>query len=95
MIPVRYLNLHEYQSKVLMAKHGIDVQKFYVTEKSSEVTQLVNKLSQYLTTHCTTAFSIYLSDCSEVVVKAQILAGGRGKGVFTSGLKGGVQVTKR
>lgn len=33
--------------------------------------------------------------CSEVVVKAQILAGGRGKGEFTSGLKGGVKVTKR
>lgn len=38
---------------------------------------------------------VCLSDCSEVVVKAQILAGGRGKGEFTSGLKGGVQVTKR
>lgn len=30
----------------------------------------------------------------EVVVKAQILAGGRGKGVFSSGLQGGVKVTK-
>ncbi|XP_063709563.1 succinate--CoA ligase [GDP-forming] subunit beta, mitochondrial [Culicoides brevitarsis] len=29
----------------------------------------------------------------EYVVKAQILAGGRGKGVFDSGLKGGVQIT--
>ena len=33
-------------------------------------------------------------DVSEVVVKAQILAGGRGKGMFSSGLKGGVVVTK-
>lgn len=31
---------------------------------------------------------------SEVVLKAQILAGGRGKGTFSSGLKGGVKVTK-
>jgi succinyl-CoA synthetase beta subunit len=31
---------------------------------------------------------------SEVVVKAQILAGGRGKGTFSSGFQGGVQVTK-
>lgn len=38
---------------------------------------------------------INTSDCPEVVVKAQILAGGRGKGEFTSGLQGGVQVTKR
>jgi len=36
-----------------------------------------------------------MADCEEVVIKAQILAGGRGKGEFTSGLKGGVQVTKR
>ena len=30
----------------------------------------------------------------EVVLKAQILAGGRGKGEFSSGLKRGVRVTK-
>ncbi|XP_006770017.1 PREDICTED: succinyl-CoA ligase [GDP-forming] subunit beta, mitochondrial, partial [Myotis davidii] len=30
----------------------------------------------------------------EIVLKAQILAGGRGKGVFSSGLKGGVHLTK-
>ena len=30
----------------------------------------------------------------EVVVKAQVLAGGRGKGVFSSGLKGEVKVTQ-
>ncbi len=29
-----------------------------------------------------------------MVLKAQIMAGGRGKGVFSSGLKGGVKVTK-
>ena len=46
-MPVRHLNLHEYQSKALMAEHGIDVQKFYVTKSPSEVAQLVNKLSQY------------------------------------------------
>ena len=30
----------------------------------------------------------------ELVIKAQILAGGRGKGTFDSGLKGGVRLTK-
>jgi succinyl-CoA synthetase beta subunit len=30
----------------------------------------------------------------ELVIKAQILAGGRGKGTFDSGLKGGVKLTK-
>ena len=34
------------------------------------------------------------SDAKEIVLKAQILAGGRGKGVFDSGLKGGVHLTK-
>ncbi|KAL9879728.1 succinyl-coenzyme A synthetase beta subunit, GDP-forming [Glossina fuscipes fuscipes] len=32
-------------------------------------------------------------DCPEYVVKAQILAGGRGKGVFDNGFKGGVHIT--
>lgn len=35
-----------------------------------------------------------LVDAAEMVVKAQVLTGGRGKGYFTSGLKGGVQLTK-
>lgn len=35
-----------------------------------------------------------LSDAKEIVLKAQILAGGRGKGMFDSGLKGGVHLTK-
>uniref|UniRef100_A0AAX7UP12 Succinate-CoA ligase subunit beta n=1 Tax=Astatotilapia calliptera TaxID=8154 RepID=A0AAX7UP12_ASTCA len=33
-------------------------------------------------------------NAKEIVLKAQILAGGRGKGVFDSGLKGGVHLTK-
>lgn len=32
-------------------------------------------------------------DAKEFVLKAQILAGGRGKGTFTSGLQGGVHLT--
>lgn len=39
---------------------------------------------------------LYIStDCPEYVVKAQILAGGRGKGVFENGFKGGVHLTKK
>lgn len=30
----------------------------------------------------------------ELVIKAQILAGGRGRGTFSSGLQGGVKLTK-
>ena len=32
---------------------------------------------------------------NEYVIKAQILAGGRGKGVFSNGYKGGVKLTKK
>ncbi|XP_030793299.1 succinate--CoA ligase [GDP-forming] subunit beta, mitochondrial [Rhinopithecus roxellana] len=35
-----------------------------------------------------------IGNAKEIVLKAQILAGGRGKGVFNSGLKGGVHLTK-
>lgn len=34
-------------------------------------------------------------EAEEYVVKAQILAGGRGKGHFSSGLQGGVKLTKK
>lgn len=30
---------------------------------------------------------------NDLVIKAQILAGGRGKGTFDSGMKGGVKMT--
>ena len=39
---------------------------------------------------------IFVVDCClQLVVKSQILAGGRGLGTFKSGFKGGVHVTKR
>ena len=40
-------------------------------------------------------FCFQFLDVDEYVVKAQILAGGRGKGTFSSGLKGGVKLTKK
>lgn len=33
-------------------------------------------------------------DADEYVIKAQVLAGGRGRGRFDNGFKGGVQITK-
>lgn len=37
-------------------------------------------------------YNVVIGGCAgfDFVVKAQILAGGRGKGVFTNGFKGGV-----
>ena len=77
MVPVRHLNLHEYQSKQLMEKYNINVQRFKMAKDPEEAERAVKELG-----------------VKEVVLKAQILAGGRGKGVFSSGLKGGVKVTQ-
>lgn len=39
-------------------------------------------------------YSIYVVELgTDLVIKAQILAGGRGKGTFDTGLKGGVKMT--
>ncbi|XP_075430393.1 succinate--CoA ligase [GDP-forming] subunit beta, mitochondrial [Ascaphus truei] len=72
----RWLNLQEYQSKKLMADHGVTVQRFFVADTASDAFEAAKKLK-----------------AREIVLKAQILAGGRGKGVFDSGLKGGVHLT--
>ncbi|XP_013779210.2 succinate--CoA ligase [GDP-forming] subunit beta, mitochondrial-like [Limulus polyphemus] len=75
-VPIRWLNLHEYQSKQLMADNGINVQRFKVAGTRDEAEEISKTL-----------------DVKEFVIKAQILAGGRGKGTFSSGLQGGVKLT--
>jgi len=77
---VRRLNLQEFSSKELMEKHGLAVQRFKVAESDAEGVEG----AQYLLD----------TGASELVIKAQILAGGRGKGTFDSGFKGGVHLTK-
>ena len=74
----RHLNLHEYQSKSLMAKHGITVQKGEVASTAAEAKSIAARLVQ--------------GGAKELVIKAQIHAGGRGKGHFDTGFKGGVKV---
>lgn len=73
----RCLNLHEYQSKQLMADSGVSVQRFKVAENLAQAQEISRSLN-----------------VEEFVIKAQILAGGRGKGTFSSGLRGGVKLTK-
>jgi len=77
---VRRLNLQEFSSKELMEKHGLAVQRFRVAETDAEGVDG----AQYLLD----------TGASELVIKAQILAGGRGKGTFDTGFKGGVHLTK-
>ena len=70
------MNIHEYQAKRLLADYGVPVPKGYAAQTSREVETAIS----------------HLSDDDKIVVKAQIHAGGRGKGTFTDGYKGGVKV---
>ncbi|KJE92619.1 Suclg2 protein [Capsaspora owczarzaki ATCC 30864] len=78
--PVRHLNLHEYQSKELLAAAGVTTQRFKVAKTPAEAKDIAQWLKS--------------NSVHEFVIKAQIHAGGRGKGTFSSGFKGGVQLTK-
>jgi len=76
---VRHLNIHEYQGSSLMSKYGVNVPKGIVVSSVAEVRQAIKD-----------AFP----EEKEVVVKSQILAGGRGLGTFKNGFKGGVHIAK-
>ena len=74
------MNIHEYQAKELLAKHGIAVPKGIAATSVDEAVAAAKQLPGPL-----------------YVVKAQIHAGGRGKGTFTElpeGSKGGVRLAK-
>ena len=68
--------LHEYQSKEIMREVGINVQKGGLALTPTEAKEIGSTLSAK----------------HGLILKAQVHAGGRGKGVLTSGLKGGVKV---
>jgi succinyl-CoA synthetase beta subunit len=70
------MNIHEYQAKRLFQEYGVPVPKGYAAQTSREVE---------------TALS-HLGGDDTIVVKAQIHAGGRGKGTFTDGYEGGVKL---
>lgn len=70
------MNIHEYQAKQLFADAGVAVPE-------GTVAQSVEDFDQALAT---------LPFGNAIVVKAQIHAGGRGKGTFKDGFQGGVHV---
>ncbi|KAF4533391.1 hypothetical protein B566_EDAN003683 [Ephemera danica] len=76
-LPTRHLNLMEHQSKNLLDKHNVCIQKFMMAENIADATSIASDFH-----------------VKEYVIKAQILAGGRGLGHFDNGFKGGVHVTK-
>eukprot|EP01053_Blabericola_migrator_P002933 Blabericola_migrator_1__2932@NODE_1844_length_3687_cov_343_381768_g1180_i0_p2_GENE_NODE_1844_length_3687_cov_343_381768_g1180_i0NODE_1844_length_3687_cov_343_381768_g1180_i0_p2_ORF_typecomplete_len437_score101_04ATPgrasp_2/PF08442_10/3e68Ligase_CoA/PF00549_19/4_5e03Ligase_CoA/PF00549_19/1_4e04Ligase_CoA/PF00549_19/1_1e36ATPgrasp_5/PF13549_6/5_4e10Citrate_bind/PF16114_5/6_2e07CPSase_L_D2/PF02786_17/0_014CPSase_L_D2/PF02786_17/5e02GARS_A/PF01071_19/0_027Peripla_BP_3/PF13377_6/6_7e03Peripla_BP_3/PF len=79
-LPRRFLNLHEYQAKELMDRFGVATQKGYVAGNENEAIEKARQLKK--------------EGVDTLVIKAQIFAGGRGKGHLSSGLQGGVQFTK-
>ncbi|MDC0189326.1 ADP-forming succinate--CoA ligase subunit beta [Flavobacteriales bacterium] len=68
------MNLHEYQGKEILSNYGVRVQRGYIAETVGESIENAKKLFKETNTPC-------------FIVKAQIHAGGRGKG-------GGVKLAK-
>lgn len=68
------MNLHEYQGKEILASYGVKVQRGKVATSMEEAVQVYHDVREE-------------TGCDFVVVKAQIHAGGRGKG-------GGVKLAK-
>lgn len=75
----RLLNVHEYQGAQLMSKFGINVPAGIPAKTVAEVEAAAKQMQD---------------EKGEVVIKSQILAGGRGLGKFTNGLQGGVHIAK-
>jgi succinyl-CoA synthetase beta subunit len=78
---VRNLNLHEYQSIGLLAKYGVKVQNGAMAQTGLEAKKVAENL-------------LAKNPDADLILKAQIHAGGRGKGYFKKGLKGGVLILK-
>ncbi|MEM9445899.1 MAG: ADP-forming succinate--CoA ligase subunit beta [Verrucomicrobiota bacterium] len=69
------MNIHEYQARELLEKHGVKTSRGNVATTPSEAKKIAQSL-----------------EAQKLVIKAQVHAGGRGKGTFKSGLEGGVQL---
>ncbi len=74
------MNIHEYQAKQLLAQHGVAVPAGQPCKTVAEARVAADK--------------IFGAGHKLAVVKSQIHAGGRGKGVFKDGFKGGVKLGK-
>ena len=61
------MNIHEYQAKEILKNFNVKIQEGYVANSSDEAYESAKKLSEE-------------KDTSIFVIKAQIHAGGRGKG---------------
>ncbi|MBA0702996.1 hypothetical protein Goari_005540, partial [Gossypium aridum] len=85
---LRRLNIHEYQGADLMNKYGINVPKGVAVSSIDEVKEAVKSAFPNENEELINLIVLQL------VVKSQILAGGRGLGTFQNGFKGGVHIVK-
>ncbi|XP_077250781.1 succinate--CoA ligase [ADP-forming] subunit beta, mitochondrial-like [Tasmannia lanceolata] len=76
---IRRLNIHEYQGAELVGKYGVNVSKGVAVSSIEEMKKAIQ--------------DVFPKE-QELVVKSQILAGGRGLGTFQNGFKGGVHIVK-
>ncbi len=74
------MNIHEYQAKKLLAQYGVAVPPGEPCTTVDQAKAIAEK--------------IFADGNPLIVVKAQIHAGGRGKGTFKSGFKGGVKLAR-
>lgn len=75
----RFINLQEHSSKDLMSRHGVRVQRGILATTPEQAKQ--------------NAIELRKQGARDLIVKSQILAGGRGKGHFReTGFKGGVKI---
>ena len=74
------MNIHEYQAKQLLAQYGVAVPVGQPCKTVAEARAAADK--------------IFAAGHKLAVIKSQIHAGGRGKGVFRDGFKGGVKLGK-
>ena len=70
------MNIHEYQAKALLDQYHVPIPKGIPAKDEASIDSAIAELDPK----------------GLIVVKAQIHAGGRGKGTFTDGYKGGVQL---
>jgi len=74
------MNIHEYQAKQLLAQHGVAIPPGETCDTAEAARRIAEQL--------------VAKGAKLVVVKAQIHAGGRGKGTFKSGFQGGVKLCR-
>mgnify|MGYP000707231554 CR=1 FL=1 len=74
------MNIHEFQAKQLLAQSGVVIPDGDVCDTAEAARQIAERL--------------LAQGAKKLVIKAQIHAGGRGKGTFKSGFQGGVKLCK-